>query len=799
MTSAEVKLTPMMAQWQACKETAGDALLFFRMGDFYECFYGDAERAADVLELALTKRQEIPMAGVPWQQLEGYVERLIGQGISVAIAEQVEDPKEAKGLVKREVVRIVTPGTGGAGERESCYLACVARLGQVFGIAYCDLSTGEFQVCEVESEGELRGELHRIAPKELLLSEKMGRLAGWNVPRTVRGESLFDHQRAEERLRSHFTVHTLDSFGMGAMGAAVKAAGALLRYLGSELRHDLSHLIRIAPYRVGAFLSLDPITQRTLELTESTGGKTLLEVIDETKTPMGGRLMVQWLKAPLLSIGAIEARQERVSLLLGAPLPVFRQLQSALGKVRDLERLTMRVSSGYVTPRDFATLRSSLSQLPPIGATLSALGYPDPFDPLEDVAQLLQEAIVDEPPARLSDGGVFRESYHPHLPTLCSMGADSASYLADYQQRMREETGIKTLRVGYNRVFGYYLEISKGQAHLAPAGFVRRQTLANAERFISEELKAYEEKALTAKDELAKLEGELYLELRRRVARETRRLLDTAKTIAQIDCLLSFAQTARERRYVRPTLNESDALYIEGGRHPVVEAQIGPAFVPNDVRLDTKEHSLTLITGPNMAGKSTYLRQTALITLLAQVGSYVPATRAEIGICDKIFTRIGASDNLSAGQSTFMVEMQETANILNNATGRSLILLDEIGRGTSTYDGISIAWSVAEHLLRRARTLFATHYWELTRLEGVVNLHAAVSEKGGEVLFLHRVEPGPGDKSYGIHVAKLAGLPLTCIARAEEILKTLEQNQGRPTKRLGKREAEQLFLLPDPR
>ena len=778
------KKTPMMAQWHACKEAAGDALLLFRMGDFYEAFYEDAEVLAEALELTLTKRQEVPMAGVPWHSADGYIDRLVAKGLKVAIAEQTEDPKAAKGLVKREVVRVVTPGTSSTiAEKSNNYFVALAQQGATIGLAALDLSTGEFRVTELESKRELLNELARLAPTEILAAKAVHeKFAELSTLVTVTPGWHFDHETTYETLARHFQVKSLDGLGLKGMVGAIKAAGALLQHLSETLHLDVQHITSIHPYSTGDYVALDRITQRNLELVRPLHeGKTLLSVLDRTQTPMGGRLLKQWILHPLLSPARIAERQSAVEQLLDLVIP--------LKGVRDLERLVTKVSSGYATPRDLVALKCSLERVPQVRTTLQGTTgllakQAERLEDLHDVAHEIGRCLVDEPPARLSDGGVIREGFCPDLDELRSLSRDSKSWLANYQAELRERFEIKTLKVGFNRVFGYYLEVSKGQADRIPDTFQRRQTLVNSERFISPELKEYEGKVLSAEERMASLETRHFNQLRALVAQHAQPIIRTARALATIDALASLARVARERGYCRPTVDDSDALQIIDGRHPVIET--AGEFVPNDTQLNSSDSQLILITGPNMAGKSTYIRQVALIALMAQMGSFVPATSAHIGAVDKIFTRIGASDDLSRGQSTFMVEMSETANILNNATPRSLVILDEIGRGTSTYDGISIAWSVAEHLLtvpnRKARTLFATHYFELTQLEeqlpGARNYNVAVRENDDEVVFLHKIVPGSADRSYGIHVAKLAGLPLPAIARAQQILTRLEKRKG---------------------
>jgi DNA mismatch repair protein MutS len=802
--------SPMMLQWHTCKEIAKDAVLFFRMGDFYEAFYEDAVLLSKELDLTLTKRQDIPMSGVPFHTCEGYIDKLVGKGYRVAIAEQTEDPKKAKGLVKREVVRVVSPGTlinsNLLSDKANNFFACLAKAGSTFGLAYIDLTTCEFWVSEFTEERDLLNEIYRLQPAEFLTSvkfvEKQKDLFDeirqtYSFLINTQEEWRFDQQTTSDFLINHFKVHSLDGFGLYGMTAAINAAGALLHYLQESLCLSIQHVQEVRPYSTAHFMSLDRISQRNLELTASLqdGSRkhTLLQVLDHTCTPMGARLIRHWIKQPLLSTKEIERRQDAVQSLLNQN-NVQDQLKAKLTHVRDLERLMMKISSGYATPRDLVALYHSFAPMPAIKSLLLPLtatliqDEANKLDGLPHMLQLIGNAIVDEPPLRIGEGKIFRDGYHAELDELRGISRDSKSWIARYQTQLREQTGIKTLKVGFNKMFGYYIEVSRGQAEKMPDTFTRRQTLVNAERYITPELKEYESKVLTAEEKIATIENELFLVLRQQIAQYAKPVLRTAQAIAKLDCIGSFAQAAKINHYSRPIVDESFTITIEDGRHPVIEMTcMREHFTPNDTHLDHKNNRLLLITGPNMAGKSTYLRQVALITIMAQIGSFVPAKKAHIGIVDKVFTRIGASDDLSRGQSTFMVEMTETANILNNATSRSLVILDEIGRGTSTYDGISIAWSVAEYLLtsegKMAKTLFATHYWELTKLEekipGAVNYNVAVHEAENHITFLRKIVRGGTDRSYGIHVGRLAGLPNSVIDRAKEILIHLEENANR--------------------
>lgn len=784
----------MMLQWQACKESAQGALLLFRLGDFYEAFYEDGITLAKELDLTLTKRQEIPMAGVPFHTCEAYIDKLVAKGYRVAIAEQVEDARLAKGLVKREIVRIVTPGTvvtsSLLSEKSNNFIACITQLNTLFGLAWLDLTTADFTVMQVPDVKQLLDALARLSPSELIASEKMEerhpelfKELRQSCVINTKPDWVFDHQNAFARLLKHFQVHTLDGFGLKGMIPPINAAGALLSYVNDDLALSVSHIKHLKVEQSSHYMALDRATQRHLELIdrlhEGKKGGTLLSLLDETVTPMGARLLKQWITHPLLSVPAILERQEAIGAFASC-----LEISEPMEKIRDLERLIMRISTGYATPRDLLGLRLSLEPLPAIAELLSKLDAKlicEDRDKLADVSamtEMIKKALVDDPPLRLSEGGIIRSSYSPQLEELRSLKANSQAWIANYQTHLRDTTQIKTLKIGFTNAFGYYIEVSRGQAENMPASFERRQTLVNAERFISPELKDYEHKILTAEERMKAIESELFLKLRHEIAAHADTVQAIAAAIARLDVLLALAKVAKKRRYVRPIVDESALFTIEEGRHPIIETD--GSFIPNDVRLHDKE-KLMLITGPNMAGKSTYIRQVALIAILAQMGSYVPAKSAHIGIIDKVFSRIGASDDLARGQSTFMVEMTETANILHNATARSLVILDEIGRGTSTYDGISIAWAVAEYLLMhlKAKTLFATHYWELTELEkqlpGAVNYNVAVQETDRGIVFLRKILKGGTDKSYGIHVARLAGLPNAVLARASEMLSKLEK------------------------
>lgn len=803
--------SPMMVQWHSCKQKAKDAILFFRLGDFYEAFHEDAIVVARELELTLTKRQEIPMSGVPCHTSDLYIDRLVAKGYCVAVAEQMEDPKKTKGIVKRAVVRIVTPGTvvtsSLLSEKTNNFIASIAQVGTLFGLAFLDLTTAEFRVIEFEQIQDLINELYRVRPAELLTSRKFHDKHralfeelhhSYQALINTQEDWRYEHQLTCDFLLNHFHVHNLDGFGLKGMVASINASGALLAYIKDTLSLSIAHIDTITTYSTSQFMSLDRISQRNLELTESIqeGNKknTLLTTLDMTKTPMGGRLIRSWIKQPLLSVAVIQERQEAILNLLQHPT-IMENLGIALEAIRDLERLMMRTVTGCASPRDLVALRHSCEALPNIRQLLLPLTHSvllknqvAKIEDLTHLTSLIARAIVDEPPLRISEGKIFRDGFHAELDELRGISRDSKAWIANYQNKLKESTGIKTLKVGFTRMFGYYIEVSRGQADKMPENFSRRQTLVNAERYITPELKDYESKVLTAEERIASIETELFGLLRTEVAAYSAQIMRIAQALAYIDSLNSLACVAKKNQYIRPEIDESGNIHIIEGRHPVSEAAttlVNGKFIPNDTLLDQEDNRLLIITGPNMAGKSTYIRQVALLVIMAQIGSYIPAKQARIGIVDKVFTRIGASDDLARGQSTFMVEMTETANILNHATDRSLVILDEIGRGTSTYDGISLAWSIVEYLGKEkmAKTLFATHYWELTKLEkkipGIVNYHVAVQEANDEVIFLRKIVRGDTDKSYGIHVGRLAGLPATVIARAKEILAHLEENSNR--------------------
>lgn len=803
--------TPMMTQWHECKTEAKDALLLFRLGDFYEAFHRDAEILSKELSLTLTARQAVPMCGIPFHTADSYIDKLVAKGFKVAIAEQVGAVETAKGLVKREVVRIVTPGTLTysqlLSDKQNNFFASIAHVGNTFGLSFLDLSTGEFHALELTQESELLNELTRLRPAEFLVSPSFQTEHPFLLKDLSLSFSFLVNQKdplsprlGGEVLACHFQGKPPEE--LRGLAAATTAAGSLLLYLKEEMNLSCDHILSIQVDSPSQYMGLDRASLRNLELIESMEGSsqnTLLDVLDYTETPMGGRMLRHWIKHPLFSLPEILKRQENISLFLNHP-KTCKELRSTLQEVRDLERLSMRLHTNCATPRDLLSLGLSLSHLIRFHDILSSITPWPSLNCLEKIQYLSEKIcreIAESPPLRLGDGEIFRDGFHSDLDELRSLSKESINHLARYQNTLREETGIKTLKVGFTRAFGYYIEVSKGQSDKIPSFFHRRQTLVGGERFTTDELKAFEHKVLSAEDQMKALEKELFESLRMKVAEQTPLLYAIAKEIAQIDCLLALTHVAQEKKWVLPVIDTSDRFEVKGGRHPIVEHVVGPAsFIGNDTFLN-EQKQMMLITGPNMAGKSTYIRQVALIALLAQMGSCVPAQSAHIGLVDKIFSRIGASDDLARGQSTFMVEMAETAHILKNATSKSLVLLDEIGRGTSTYDGISIAWAVAEYLLttlkRQAKTLFATHYWELTKLSAsfpnAANFQTAIQETPSGITFLRKIIPGGTNKSYGIHVAKLAGLPSKAIQRAEAMLKTLEKSS------LREREEEQLSLF----
>ena len=809
---AETSLTPMFRQYRSMKAEHPGTILLFRMGDFYEMFYEDAVDASRVLELALTARgkgtaHEAPMCGFPHHQLDPYTARLVRAGRRVAICEQVEDPRKAKGLVRREVIRVVTPGTltdpGELDEKEPAWIAAVARVAGSPGAAFADLSTGAFLAWQAgegsDPEEALAERLQAFSPREIVVGEDLkDREAlgeGARSAVTAIDAYAFLPDPAADLLRRHFGVASLDGFGLRDLPAAVAAAGGLLTYLRDTQKHGLEHVDGIALHEPRRSLALDRATRRNLEIERSLrdGARagSLIDAVDRTRTAAGSRLLRAWILEPLLDPREIARRHDAVEELVERASS-RGALRERLERVRDVERLTGRIVAGSAGPRELVALRTSLEAAPALiecGATLAmALSREtlDRLDPCADLAARLAACLVDTPPATARDGGVVRDGFDAELDDLRSIRRDGSAWIAALEAREREATGIASLKVRFNKVFGYYIEISRSNLDRVPERYTRKQTIAGGERYVTPELKDYEAKVLGAQERIEELEQGIFAAIRAEVAAQAHRLKTTARGLATLDVLCGFADLAARDGYNRPRVGEGLELRIVGGRHPVVEATIGQGrFVPNDTTVEPPGSALGILTGPNMGGKSTYLRQVALIVVLAQAGSFVPAESAEIGIVDRVFCRVGASDSLAEGQSTFMVEMTETANILHHAGPRSLVLLDEIGRGTSTFDGLAIAWAVAEHLQGRPggapRTLFATHYHEMTELAvalpGVRNLRMAVRERGHEVVFTHRVEPGAADRSYGIHVARLAGLPAGVLARAREILENLEKDE----------------------
>ena len=793
----------MMQQYEDARRACPDALLLFRMGDFYEMFYDDAKTAARVLNLALTSRDKgenpVPMAGFPHHQLESYLAKLIAAGLRAAVCEQVEDPKKAVGLVRREVTRVVTRGTltddALLDPRQSNYLAAVAP-GEPVGLAWVELSTGRFFAAAFPPS-QLADQLARIAPSEVLLTDDGAPLPphlAEQMTATRRPAWAFALKTAQETLAKHFGSATLEGFGFGQNpedNQAVRAAGAVLDYLTETQRTSIDHIDRLLPYRVASALEIDEASRRSLEITrtirEGRREGSLLSVLDRTITAMGSRLLAEWVAGPLVETQAIEQRLDAIAELVAEPA-LAAELREMLRRVYDVERLLARVTTGRTNPRDLGFLARTLRTLPALKAKMTARKSPalcrieGEIDLCGELRAKLESALVDDCPLSSRDGGFIKPEYSQELDALRDLTHGGKEWIARYQAREAERTGIANLKVGFNKVFGYYIEITNTHQQKAPDEYIRKQTVKNAERYITPELKEYEEKVLTADEKSKELEHALFQELREAVHASRRRLQGTAAALARIDVLAGLAELARERNYCRPRIVDQPVLSIVDGRHPVLDIlEPEGTFVPNDAAAGPDSGMMFLITGPNMAGKSTYIRQIALIALLGQIGSFVPAREATIGLCDRIFARVGASDELSRGQSTFMVEMTETARILNTATTRSLVILDEIGRGTSTYDGISLAWSVAEHLHDRVgcRTFFATHYHELTDLARSLprtrNLNVAVREWQDEVVFLHKIVEGAADKSYGIHVARLAGVPREVIERAKDILAQLEE------------------------
>jgi DNA mismatch repair protein MutS len=815
--------TPLMRQYHAIKQQVPGALLMFRLGDFYELFFDDAVVAAKELEITLTARNKekgtaIPMCGVPFHAAEGYIARLIGRGFRVAICDQVEEAGQGKKLVRREVTRIVTPGTATDAHllrsHENNYLAAVARNGVRAGLAYVDVSTGEFRATEADI-ADLPGLLESIGAREVLVAADSPSLlkaeGAQNEPKrwtvTELDDWVFSVDYADRILREHFKLLSLDGYGLAGRNAAIAASGAVLHYLRDTQRAALDHLDPPHNFDRADTMVLDSVTVRNLELLEpifSDGGATLIGILDQTSTGMGGRLMRQRLLRPSLELAEIEARLDMVGDLVRETI-LRAELRKQLSPVLDVERLLAKVMIGSAGPRDVVALGKSLDQTPKLAEAVRLASRPvsarmhetfGRLDPVPEASALILSALSDSPPINLGDGATVRPGYDAELDELRELSQNNRQFVAQIETREKQRTGIGSLKVRFNNVFGFYIEISNANKHLAPPDYERKQTLVNAERFTTPELKEYEHKILSAEEKMLEIEKRIFAEVRQRTADHARRIRATAAAIAELDVAASLAQIAAENRYARPQFSESGEMRIAAGRHPVIERlanEEAGRFIPNDLYLNEAADKIAIITGPNMGGKSTYLRQAALIAILAQMGSWIPADSATLPVIDRIFTRIGASDNLARGRSTFMVEMTETAVILNTATPRSFIILDEIGRGTATYDGLSLAWAVVEHISARtrAKTLFATHYHELTelaeQLEGVRNLRVAVKEAGDRIIFLRKVEPGKADRSYGIEVARLAGLPMAVIERAREVLRFHERTEHRAVEQLAPR------------
>ena len=800
--------SPMMQHYLQTKEEYPDCILFYRLGDFYEMFFEDAKIVSRELELTLTgkscgQEERAPMCGVPFHAYESYMNRLVAKGYKVAICEQMEDPKQAKGMVRREVIRVVTPGTNineqALDEGKNNYIMCIVSLSDQFGVATADVTTGDFFVTEVDSKRRLLDEIYKFSPTEVVCNEALF-MSGLDIDDLKNRVGIvlyslenwyFDDSLCENTLKEHFRVNSLEGLGLADLECGMIASGSLLKYLYETQKNSLEQISAIHPYTTGKFMVLDSSTRRNLELVETLREKakrgSLLWVLDKTKTAMGARMLRSFVEQPLIEKEEIEGRLDAIEELMQRAID-REELREYLNPVYDLERLLTRITYQSANPRDLTAFKSSIGMIPHIRGILLELqskeiqGICEDMDTLEDLYTLIDAAIEEEPPITVREGGIIKDGYHEEIDRLREAKSQGKNWLAELEAKEREKTGIKNLKIKFNKVFGYYLEVTNSFKDLVPDYYTRKQTLTNAERYITPELKEMEDMILGAEDKLVQLEYELFRELREQIAKNVVRIQKTAKALAKIDVFASLALISEQNHYCRPSLNQNGRIDIKNGRHPVVEKMINnDMFIANDTYLDNQKNRISVITGPNMAGKSTYLRQTALIVLMAQIGCFVPAETADIGIVDRIFTRVGASDDLASGQSTFMVEMTEVANILRNATGNSLLILDEIGRGTSTFDGLSIAWAVVEHIsnpkLLGAKTLFATHYHELTELEGkldnVNNYCIAVKEKGDDIVFLRKIVKGGADKSYGIQVAKLAGVPDSVIERAKEIAEEL--------------------------
>ncbi len=800
--------TPMMQQYLDIKNQYKDCIMFYRVGDFYEMFFDDALTASKALEITLTgkdcgQEERAPMCGVPYHAYEVYANRLIEQGYKVAICEQVEDPKQAKGLVKRDVIQIITPGTNlstqNLKEGQNNYIMSIYAFDDAYGIAIADITTGEARTCQVTSREKCKDEINKYQPSEIICNETL-LCQDWDweyyrerlhITISAIDDWHFQEDQATTCLLKHFKVQSLEALGLKDQSLTVIASGALMEYLIETQKSSLEHMNRLELYAVDDYMILDSSTRRNLELTETLRDKekrgSLLWVLDKTKTAMGARLLRTYIEQPLIRKERIEERLDAIEQLNREAIN-REELREYLNPIYDLERLMTRISLKTANPRDLISFKTSLSYLPYIRQLLA--GYPtgllhqiyEDLDGLEDIHQLLEDSIIEDPPLQIKEGGIIKDGYLEHIDELKHAKTDGKQWLAELETKEREASGIKNLKIKYNKVFGYYFDVTNSYKELVPEHFIRKQTLANSERYTTEELDKLADTILGSEDKLCALEYETFCDIREKISGEIKRVQRTAHAVAMLDVMASLAYVTEQNHYIRPVMNEEGRLKIQGGRHPVVEKMIpNDLFIRNDTELDINENRIAIITGPNMAGKSTYMRQTALIVLLAQMGCYVPAEQADIGIVDRIFTRVGASDDLASGQSTFMVEMSEVANILRNATVNSLLILDEIGRGTSTYDGLSIAWSVVEYISNfhrlGAKTLFATHYHELTELEGqlpgVHNYCIAVKEQGDDIVFLRKIMRGGADRSYGIQVAKLAGLPQDVIERANEILSEL--------------------------
>ena len=805
------ELTPMMQQYLETKKDYQDCILLYRLGDFYEMFYEDALTASRELEITLTgkncgQEERAPMCGVPYHAVEGYLNKLVSKGYKVAICEQVEDPKLAKGIIKREVIRIVTPGTNlnvqAMDESRNNYIFCIVYFPGKTGISMADVTTGDYYLTEVDDIRKLQDEIHKYEPSEIICNEQFF-VSGYDIEDLKNrlgitiyslASHYFDEDSCRKNLMKHFRVNSLAGLGAEDFPTGLIAAGALLKYLYETQKTPLAHFTHLYPYLISKYMLLDSATRRNLELSETLREKqkkgSLLGVLDRTKTAMGGRLLRKYIEQPLIDKERMNMRLDAVEMLCKRNVD-RDELREYLTAIYDLERLSGKISYKTANPRDLIAFRNSLAMLPSIKTLLADLDTDllvqtrERMDTLEDIYHLIDDSIMEEPPISIRDGGIIKEGFSESIDSYRKAKTDGKQWLTALEEEDRERTGIKNLRIKYNKVFGYYFEVTNSYKELVPVDYVRKQTLANAERYTTPRLKELEDTILNAEDKLSSLEYDLFCQIRDAIAEEVERIQRTARAIAKLDVMAALSCVAERNQYVRPSLNEKGVIDIKDGRHPVVEQMIqNDMFIANDTYLDNQRHCIAVITGPNMAGKSTYMRQTALIVLMAQIGSFVPAKKANIGIVDRIFTRVGASDDLSSGQSTFMVEMNEVANILRNATSNSLLVLDEIGRGTSTFDGLSIAWAVIEHISNRkilgAKTLFATHYHELTELEGkmdnVNNYCIAVKEKGDDIVFLRKIIKGGADKSYGIQVAKLAGVPDMVIDRAKEIVQQLSDN-----------------------